>query len=41
MREEKVKVSFIQGENAVRAHGPPLAIKPGSRKKTSGEPAIT
>jgi hypothetical protein len=38
MREEKVKGSLFQGEIEVRAHGLFLAPKPGSKRRTSGEP---
>jgi hypothetical protein len=41
MREEKVKVVLLLGENAVRSHGHPFIFKPESRRRTSGEPART
>jgi hypothetical protein len=41
MREEKVKVVLLLGENAVRSHGHPFILKPESRRRTSGEPAKT
>jgi hypothetical protein len=41
MREEKVKALLLLGEDAFLSHDHPFIFRPGSRRKSSGEPART
>src|SRR4030043_2139551 len=41
MREEKVKGLLFLGEKAVFAHGGPFIVRPGNKRRSSGEPAKT
>src|SRR4030043_1567653 len=41
MREEKVKGLLFLGEKAVFSHGGPFIVRPGNKRRSSGEPAKT